>query len=74
MEDKFTVSAQSLAFEYGIDSYKFSEGLGFDHFYMISPCNFALENYAEVLYFVKFAAELMTAIYIYPVPFFCDLP
>jgi hypothetical protein len=29
-------------------SNKCSEGLGFDHFYVKSPCNFLIEDYAKI--------------------------
>jgi hypothetical protein len=31
-------------------SNKCSEGLGFDHYYVQSPCNFLIEDYTEMLY------------------------
>jgi hypothetical protein len=45
MEGQFNVSAESLTFEYGIHSNKCPEGLGFDHFYVQSPCNSLIEDY-----------------------------
>jgi hypothetical protein len=36
--------------EYTRYSNKFSEDLGFDHFYVQSQCNFLLENYIEIFY------------------------
>jgi hypothetical protein len=52
MEGQFNVSTQSLIFEYGIDSNKCSEGLGFDHFYLQFPCNPLIEDYTEVFYMI----------------------
>jgi hypothetical protein len=33
---------------WGIYSNKCSEGLGFDHFSLWSPCNFLIEDYTEM--------------------------
>jgi hypothetical protein len=43
-----------LQFLHGVNtpqySNKGSEGLGFDHFYMSSPCNFLIKDYTEIFY------------------------
>jgi hypothetical protein len=39
-----------LTFEEGVDSTKCSEGLGFNHFYVLSPCNPLIEDYTEIFY------------------------
>jgi hypothetical protein len=31
---------------------KCSEGLGFDHFYVQSPCNYFIEDYAQIFYMI----------------------
>jgi hypothetical protein len=37
-----------LTFEDGIDCNKCSEGLGFNHFDVKSPCNPLIEDYTEI--------------------------
>jgi hypothetical protein len=37
-------------FEKGIWSYNCSEVLGFDHFYVQSPCDSLMEDYTEIFY------------------------
>jgi hypothetical protein len=39
-----------LTFELGLDSNTCSEGLGFNHFCLWSPCNPFIEDYTQVLY------------------------
>jgi hypothetical protein len=34
------------------DSNKCSEGLGFDHFYVPTPCNPLIEDYTEIFYMI----------------------
>lgn len=41
-----------LTFEQETDSNKCSQGLGFDHFYMQSPCNPLVEEKTEVFYMI----------------------
>jgi hypothetical protein len=40
-----------------VDSNKCSEGLGFDHFYVQSPCDPLIEDYAEVFYMLRTESE-----------------
>jgi hypothetical protein len=35
-----------------MDSNKYSEGLGFNHFYVQSPCNPLIEDYTEIFYMI----------------------
>jgi hypothetical protein len=39
-------------FEYRVYSNKCSEGLGFSHFYVQSPCNSFIEEYTEIFYMI----------------------
>jgi hypothetical protein len=36
----------------GVDSNKCSEGLGFNHFYVQSPCNPLIEDYIQIFYMI----------------------
>jgi hypothetical protein len=39
-------------FEQWVDSIKCSEGLGFNHFYVQSPCNPLIEDYTKIFYMI----------------------
>jgi hypothetical protein len=52
MEDYFNVSAEKLTCAYAVEYNKCFEGLGFNHFYVQSPCNHPMEDYAEILYMI----------------------
>jgi hypothetical protein len=41
-----------FSFDEGVDSNKCSEGLGFYHFYVQSPCKAPIEDYTEIFYMI----------------------
>jgi hypothetical protein len=52
MDGYFNVSAKTLTVENGVDSNKCSEGLGFSHFYVQSPCKSLVEDYTQTFYMI----------------------
>jgi hypothetical protein len=53
MEGYFNVNAKSLTLEQGINFNKCFEGLGFNNFYVQSPCKHLIEDYTEIFYMIQ---------------------